>query len=104
MQWQILFDHVSNDGDIQDKVEKKFSGLETYLGRFNNKVQTGFIRLMRGERWGYKVKVDLHLPGKEVVAEGKNETLLSAIDEAYGKAAQEIKKYLERVRDHRKRL
>ena len=104
MQWQMIFDHVSKDGDTKEKIVKKFSGLETYLGRFRSKIQTGFIRLTRGERWGYKVKVDLHLPGKEVVAEAKSETLLSAIDEAYRKAAREISKYLERVQETRKRV
>lgn len=43
------------------------------------------------------------LPGKEIVAEGKSETLLSAIDDVYNKASREIKSHLEKIKDKRKR-
>ena len=103
MKWQMLFDKVEKTGDIKKKVEKKFSGLELFVGRFRSKLQTGFVKLSKGERWGYKVKTMLRLPGKEIVAEGKSETLLSAIDDVYGKASREIKRYLEKIKDKRKR-
>ncbi len=102
MKWQMMFDQVSTEGDIKQKVEKKFSGLETYVGSLRSKLQTGFVWLSRGDRFGYKVKVGLHLPGKEVMAEGKGETLLTAIDETYARAAREIKSYLSRIRPGRK--
>ena len=103
MKWQMLFDKVEKTGDIKKKIEKKFSGLELFVGRFRSKLQTGFVKLSKGERWGYKVKTMFRLPGKEIVAEGKSETLLSAIDDVYGKASREIKRYLEKIKDKRKR-
>ena len=102
MKWQMMFDQVSTEGDTKEKIEKKFSGLETYVGSLRSKLQTGFVWLSRGDRFGYKVKVGLHLPGKEVVAEGKSETLLSAIDQAYMRAAREIKNYLDQIREKRR--
>lgn len=103
MKWQMTFNRVSTSGDTKEKVIKKFAGLETYLGRMKTKLERGFVTLSRGERWGYRVKTMFRLPGREIVAEGKSKTLLSAIDEAYGKAASEVKKYLERLRDKRRR-
>src|SRR3989339_1029558 len=99
MKWQMMFDRVSKSGDMKEKVVKKFSGLETYLGRMKSRLETGFVTLSKGERWGYKVKTKIRLPGKEVVAEGKSETLLSAIDEAYAKTSRLVQKYLERIKD-----
>lgn len=102
MKWQMMFDHVSNTGDTKEKVEKKFSGLDTYLGRMKSRVESGFVTLSKGDRWGYKVKTMFRLPGKEIIAEGKSKTLLSAIDEAYAKASREVKSYLERIKNKRK--
>ena len=103
MKWQMMFDRVSKSGDTKEKVVKKFAGLETYLGKMKSKLERGFVTLSKGERWGYKVKTMFRLPGKEIVAEGKSETLLSAIDRAYDKASREVQKYLEKVKSKRRR-
>lgn len=103
MKWQMMFDRVSKSGDTKEKVVKKFAGLETYLGKMKSKLEKGFVTLSKGERWGYKVKTMFRLPGKEIVAEGKSETLLSAIDRAYDKASREVQKYLEKVKSKRRR-
>lgn len=103
MKWQMMFDRVSKSGDTKEKVIKKFAKLETYLGRMKSQIQTGFVTLSKGERWGYKVKTMFRLPGHEIVAEGKSKTLLSAIDLTYGKAAKEVRQYLERLKDRRKK-
>ncbi len=103
MKWQMMFDRVSKSGDTKEKVVKKFAGLETYLGKMKSKLERGFVTLSKGERWGYKVKTMFRLPGKEIVAEGKSETLLSAIDRAYDKASREVQKYLEKIKSKRRR-
>lgn len=102
MKWQMMFDKVSKSGDTKEKVIKKFGGIETYLGKMKSRLERGFVTLSRGERWGYKVKTVFRLPGKEIVAEGKSKTLLSAIDRAYDKASREVRKYLERLKDRRR--
>lgn len=103
MRWQMLFERVSKSGDTKEKVIKKFAGLETYLGRMKSRIETGFVTLSKGERWGYKVKTMFRIPGREIVAEGKSKTLLSAIDQAYDKAASEVRKYLDRIQEKKKR-
>ncbi len=103
MKWQMTFDKVATSGDTKEKVIRKFAGIETYLGRMRNKIERGFVTLSKGERWGYKVKTMFRLPGREIVAEGKSDTLLSAIDQAYDKASREVQKYLDKLRDRKKR-
>jgi ribosome-associated translation inhibitor RaiA len=103
MKWQMLFDKVSKSGDTKEKVIKKFAGLETYLGRMKSRVDSGFVTLSKGERWGYKVKTMFRIPGREVVVEGKSATLLSAIDEAYDKASAIVRKYLDKIQTKKKR-
>ena len=102
MRWQLVFDKVSKSGDIKEKITKKFLGLDTYLGRMRDRIGSGFMKLSRGERWGYRVKTMFRLPGREIVAEGKGKTLLSAIDEAYSRSSGEIKKYLGKLRDRKR--
>lgn len=103
MKWQMMFDKVSKSGDTKEKVIKKFEGLETYLGKMKSKLDKGFVTLSKGERWGYKVKTMFRLPGKEIIAESKSETLLSAIDDVYAKVSREVQKYLEKVKSKRRR-
>jgi ribosome-associated translation inhibitor RaiA len=103
MKWQMMFDRVSKSGDTKEKVIKKFSGLETYLGKMKSRIENGFVKLSRGDRFGYKVKTMFRLPGKEIIAESKSETLLSAIDDVYAKVSREVQKYLEKVKSKRRR-
>ncbi|MEI8232612.1 MAG: HPF/RaiA family ribosome-associated protein [bacterium] len=102
MRWQMMFDKVSHSGDIKDKVTSKFAKLETYLGRMKSRVESGFIKLSKGERWGFKVKAIFRLPGKEIIAEGKSKTLLSAIDDATAKATREVRGYLEKIKEKKR--
>jgi ribosome-associated translation inhibitor RaiA len=101
MKWQMMFDKVAKTGDTKEKIVSKFAGLETYLGRMKSRVESGFITLSRGERWGFKVKTIFRLPGKDIIAEGRSRTLLSAIDEAYAKTSRAVKNYLEKIKGKR---
>jgi ribosomal subunit interface protein len=102
MKWQMMFDRVEKSGDTKEKIEKKLAKLELFVGRMRSKLQTGFVTLSRGERWGYHVKTMFRLPGKEIVAQGKSETLLSALDQVTEKASREVKKHLEKIKDKRR--
>ena len=103
MKWQMTFDRVSKAGDIKENVDENFSGLESFMGRMRSRVESGFVILSRGERWGFKLKTKFRLPGREVVAEVKGKTLLSAIDEVYERTSREVKNYLERIKEKRPR-
>ncbi len=99
MRLAFWFDRVSKDGDIKDKIAKKVGGLDKYLKHVSRDLREAVVRLSKGERWGYKVKVDLKIPGRDVVAEGKDEELLSAVDQAVGKLQQGLKKKIGKAKD-----
>jgi ribosomal subunit interface protein len=103
MRLSFWFDRVSSAGDIKQKIAHKFASLDKYLVHVSSDLREGVIKLSKGDRFGYRVRAIFKIPGREVVAEGKSKTLLSAVDSAYAKAAREIRSYLERVRDKRKR-
>lgn len=98
MRLQLWFDKVSSEGDLKDKVVRKFLHVEKYLKNVSEDLKKGFIRLSKGDRWGYKVKMGVQIPGAEVVAEAKDETLLSAVDEATSKLSREVRKRLEKLK------
>jgi ribosomal subunit interface protein len=99
MRIRFWFDRVSSTGDIKRKIARKFASLDKYLRHVSSDLRQGMVELSKGERFGYRVKAIFKVPGKAVVAEGQSKTLLSAVDVAYGKAAREIRTYLERLRD-----
>jgi len=81
MKLAFWFDRVSTEGDIKRKIAKKLAGLDKYLKHVSSDL-----------REGYKVKVDLKIPGKDVVAEGRDENLLTAVDQVINKLQQGLKK------------
>lgn len=103
MRLQLWFDKVSSKGDLREKVFNKFSQVEKYLKNVSEDLKKGFVRLSKGDKWGYKVKMGVKIPGTEVVAEAKDETLLSAIDTASGKLAREVRKKLEILKEKRRK-
>lgn len=103
MKIQFEFDGVAGKKDIQQKIVKKFALLEKYLSNVGQDLKSAAVRVFKGERWGYKVRVDVKIPGKEVIAEAKSTKLLDAIDEVQHKAARIIRKYFDKLKDKRRR-
>lgn len=99
MRVKFWFKGVSSEGDIKQKIAKKVAGLDKYLKHVSSDLRQGVVRLSRGERWGYKVKVDLKIPGKDVVAEGRDDQLLTAVDIVINKLQQGLKKKIGKARD-----
>ncbi len=99
MRLAFRFDGVSSEGDIKNKIAKKIAGLDKYLKHVSSDLRRGIVNLAKGERWGYKVKVDLQIPGKDVLAEGRDSNLLSAVDEVVQKLAKGLTKRREKGRE-----
>lgn len=85
MRLAFLFDRVESVGDIKLKIARKIAQLDKYLKHVSSDLRAGVVKLSKGERWGYKVKVDLKIPGKDVIAESQNNDLLSAVDKVVDK-------------------
>lgn len=101
MRLQMWFDRVSSSGDLKEKVAGKIRGVEKYLRHVSEDLKIGFVKLAKGDRWGYKVKIGIKVPGQEVVAEAKDATLLSALDKAYARLAREVRKRFDRLKEKR---
>lgn len=99
MRWQFVFEKVSAEGDLREKVLKKLLRMDKYLKNVREDLKKGVVRISKRSRWGYKVKMEVKLPGKDVAVEGKDKELLSAVDEAYHKASRIVRKYFEKLRE-----
>ena len=98
MRLQFMYDHVSHEGDIQTKIARKIARLDKYLKHVSSDLREGMVKLARGERFGYRVKVDLKVPGKIVVASDQDKNLLSAVDRVVAKLRQGVAKSLGKAR------
>lgn len=92
MRLSFLFSKVASTGDLKTKIAKKFAKLDRYLTHVSSDLRAGVVKLAKGERWGYRVKVDLKIPGKDIVAEGKEANLLSAVDVVVNKLRKGLEK------------
>jgi ribosomal subunit interface protein len=102
MKLQIELDKVSKEGDVREKIVKKLSTLDKYFSRLGSDISRGFVRITKGERFGYKVGFGLSLPGKRLFTEEKKDRLLDAVDEVKDEMATQLKKYLDRLKNKRK--
>ena len=92
MRLSFLFDRVERVGDIKIKIARKIALLDKYLKHVSSDLRAGVVKLSRGERWGYKVKVDLKIPGKDMIAESQETELLSAVDSVVAKLKRGLQK------------
>ena len=92
MRLSFLFDRVESVGDIKLKIARKIAQLDKYLKHVSSDLRAGVVKLSNGERWGYKVKVDLKIPGKDVIAESQDNELLNAVDGAISKLKKGLEK------------
>lgn len=98
MRLSFLFDRVGRAGDLKSKIANKIAHLDKYLKHVSADLRSGVVKLSRGERFGYRVKVDLKIPGKDVIAEAQDTELLSAVDGVVAKLKKGLVKKAERAR------
>lgn len=99
MRLSFWFDRISSDGDIKDKITKKIAQLDKYIKHVSADLREGVVKLSKGERFGYKVKVDLKIPGKDVMAEGSDGDLLTAVDRVVDKLKQGLQRKMGRAKE-----
>ncbi|MCE7898251.1 MAG: ribosome-associated translation inhibitor RaiA [bacterium] len=103
MRLAFLFDRVESVGDIKTKIARKIAQLDKYLKHVSSDLRAGVVKLSKGERWGYRVKVDLKIPGKDVIAESQKTDLLSAVDDVVDKLKTGLIKKSEKLKWNWKR-
>lgn len=103
MRLSFWFDKVSSEGDIKNKIAAKIAQLDKYIKHVSSDLREGVVKLSKGERFGYKVKVDLKIPGKDVLAEGNSTELLSAVDQVVDKLKKGLQKKMGKMKDRWKK-
>ena len=103
MRLSFWFDRVGADGDIKIKIAKKIAQLDKYIKHVSSDLREGVVKLSKGDRFGYKVKVDLKIPGKDVLAESSDNNLLTAVDLVVNKLKQGLQKKMGKVKDQWKK-
>jgi ribosomal subunit interface protein len=81
--------------------EKSKSYIADKLGsltKYSSRLHSLHVWVREGEKRGYRVDVDMHLPsGKDVVAHDQEDTLFAAVDAVTDKCATQLRKIHERM-------
>ena len=99
MKLNISTSEVKLTPDIQEVIDKKFTPkLEKYLHNVDPDLKEGNLRLSYGDRFGFKAKFEMTLPGNiVVVAEEEHKELAFAITAL----AKEVARRLRREKEKR---
>lgn len=85
---------------IRTYVSEKLGGLK----KFNAALNKIHVTIHQGEKAGYRVDVDMHLPhGKDVVAHDHEDTVYAAIDVVADKCAAQLRKLHDKHAHHNMR-
>jgi ribosomal subunit interface protein len=83
--------------DVSDKVKAYVHEKLGSLTRFSLGLHLIQVTIHEGDKFGYRVDVDMHLPNhKDVVAHDSEETVYSAIDVVADKCAAQLRKLHDR--------
>ncbi|MEO0143629.1 MAG: ribosome-associated translation inhibitor RaiA [candidate division WOR-3 bacterium] len=72
-----------------------------YLGRYSNHIIDSEM-IFHEERGQYKGELIIKVKGRTIKAETKSNDILKVVDELKDIAIRELKKYEEKLKDHRK--
>ena len=84
-------------------VEKKLSGLGKFIRSFKGKVGEIKVVVRKTFKRGYRVSLFLGLQKKGIQTKGSGEKMETAVIEAREKMERKLKKYVEQLREVRKR-
>lgn len=85
---------------IRSYVVEKLGGLKKFHAGLN-KIH---LTIHQGEKAGYRVDVDMHLPhGKDIIAHDSEETVYAAIDVVADKCAAQLRKLHDKHAHHNMR-
>lgn len=95
---QVTFRDIPHSDAVASHVERRAAKLETFFDRIvrcHVVVEAPHRRHLRGKR--YHVRIDLHVPGRELVVsrnlEEMKEDLHAAVDDAFGDAERVLEDY-----------
>ncbi len=97
-QVQLTFRDIPHSDSVAAHVERRAAKLETFFDRITRchvVVEAPHRHSRHGKR--YRVRIDLHVPGKELVVsknlDDQKEDLHAAVDDAFGDAERVLEEY-----------
>ena len=106
---QVTFRDIKPSNAVSAHVEKRAAKLDMFFDRITSchvVVEAPSRNHKHGA--GYHVRIDLHVPGKELVVtknpEERREELYAALDDAFGDAERVLEEYARRHRDKKTHL
>lgn len=104
---QVTFRDISPSSAISEHVERRAAKLDTFFDRITKchvVVEAPNHSHKSGPR--YHVRIDLHVPNKELVVsrnpEDRKEEIHAAIDDAFGDAERQLEEYAQHLRHDRR--
>jgi len=100
MNLQVSTSEIRLTEDIYDLLEKKLSSkIRKHLKRYSSKEIDARLILSKDQRWGFKVKLTLSIPGqKTLFAENKHKELEYAITGLTNEVERRLRKLKEKRR------
>lgn len=87
--------------DVSDRIRSYINEKLGSLVKFNGKLGKIHVTIHHGDKKGYRVDVEMHLPqGRDVIAHDSEETVYAAIDIAHDKCAAQLRKIHDREAHH----
>jgi ribosomal subunit interface protein len=87
--------------EISDKVRAYVHEKLQHATRIHPSLSKVHVTIHEGEKFGYRVDVEMHLPqGKDVVAHDSEETVYGAIDIVSDKCAAQLRKIHDKAAGH----
>lgn len=87
--------------EISDRIRSYINEKLGSLVKFHGKLGKIHVTIHHGDKKGYRVDVEMHLPqGKDVIAHDSEETVYAAIDIAHDKCAAQLRKIHDREAHH----
>jgi len=101
MNLHISAKEVELTSDISEIIEKKLKlKLEKLLKHYPEDSTSAQIFIQKGERWGFKVKAELDIPGENVHAEASHKELVFALTALADELATMLRKKKERAKNN----
>jgi putative sigma-54 modulation protein len=97
MKIQITGRHINITDAIRDFVNKKFERIERHTDQV-----TRASMVLNVEKGQHHAEINLHISGKDVVAQTTDKDMYAAIDAAMDKADRQILKHKEKAKAQRK--
>jgi len=99
MDIQIIGDNVEITDDMELLIAKKLVlPLDKLMVNFAPDLKQATVKVQQRPRWGYKINLDMMLPGKKhIYAETASDTLMKAVTSLREEVEHQIKHYKDKV-------